>query len=162
MTLILFFIVNFFASVYQGINGFGFFLIAAPLALLFFDKFTVVISLTIISVLLNSFLIRKIHHPIHWKFLIPLLLSSLVGMPFGLWLLTSASIEIIKIVAGSLAIIFTFLIVFQKSAFHANKFTTAVAGVLSGILQTSIGMSGPPVVLLLAGSGKKMKCEKHW
>jgi len=155
MAFISFFIINFFASVYQGVNGFGFFLVAAPLALLFLDKFTVVISLTIISVLLNSFLIRKIHHPIHWNLLFPLLLASLVGMPFGLWLLTSASIEIIKIIAGSLAIIFTFLIVFQKSAMHANKLTTILAGVVSGVLQTSIGMSGPPVVLLLAGSGKE-------
>lgn len=155
MALIYFLIVNFFASVYQGINGFGFFLIAAPLGLLFLDKFTVVISLTIISVLLNSFLIRKIHHPIHWKLLLTLLLASLVGMPFGLWLLTSASIEIIKIVAGSLAIIFTFLIVLQKSSFHTNRFTTVLAGAVSGTLQTSIGMSGPPVVLLLAGSGKE-------
>lgn len=155
MTFIYFFILSFFASVYQGIAGFGFVLIAAPLALLFLDKFTVVISLAIIAAILNGFLVKKIHHPIHWKLVIPLLIASLVGMPIGLWLLTTTSIETIKIVAGSLAIIFTFLIVFQKSLFHANRFTTAVAGVLSGILQTSIGMSGPPVVLLLAGSGKE-------
>lgn len=155
MALFSFFIITFLASFNQALSGFGFALIATPLALLFLDKFTVVISLTVISVLLNIFLVKKIKHGIHWEFLLPLLLASLIGMPFGLWLLTSTSISIIKIVAGILSILFMLIIMFKKSVLRPNKLNTILTGILSGILQTSIGMSGPPVVLLLAGSGKE-------
>lgn len=155
MSLIYFILIIFLSSVNQGINGFGFVLIAAPLSLLFLDKFTVLASIFIVSIFLNSYLLNKIQQPINWKIFIPLALASLIGMPLGLSLLIIVPIEFIKIVAGSLAIIFTFLIVFQKSAFHANRFLAGIAGLLSGVLHTSIGMSGPPAVMLLAGSGKE-------
>lgn len=155
MTFIYFFILNFFASVYQGLAGFGFVLIAAPLALLFLDKYTVVVSLDLIAFILNLFLFFKIDHPVRWRLVIILLLASIIGMPIGLWLLANTPIQIIKIVAGALAIIFTFLIVFKKSSHNTpNTFIDSLAGTASGILQTSTGMSGPPIVLTLAGSGK--------
>ncbi len=157
MAIISFFIINFFASVYQGLAGFGFVLIAAPLSLLFLDKYTTVVSLDLIAFILNLFLVFQIKHKIHWKLVIILLLASIIGMPIGLWLLAHASIQLIKIAAGTLAIIFTLLIVFKKSSATTspNTFVDALAGIASGILQTSTGMSGPPIVLTLAKSGKE-------
>ena len=49
--------VIFFASILQGITGFGFALIAAPLALLLVSKTTNVVSLTLVSLALNAFLL---------------------------------------------------------------------------------------------------------
>ncbi len=153
MDLFFFLIINLFASFYQGITGFGSALIASPLSLLVLDKFTVVSSLTIIGLVLNAFLFWKIKQPINLELLIPLCLASVIGMPFGIWILKTVPINLIQIIAGSLAILFTLIISFTKISLPKTKFLTIVAGLFSGLLQTSISMTGPPVVILLTGTG---------
>jgi uncharacterized membrane protein YfcA len=155
MNLFFFLIINLFACFYQGITGFGSALIAAPLSLLVLDKFTVVSSLTITGLVLNAFLFRKIKQPINLALLLPLCLASVIGMPFGIWILKTVPINIIKIIAGSLSILFTLITSFTKISLPRTKFVTAIAGLFSGLLQTSISMTGPPVVLLLAGTGRE-------
>lgn len=153
MNLFSFLIINLFASFYQGITGFGSALIASPLSLLVLDKFTVVSSLTTIGLVLNAFLFWKIKQRINFELLIPLCLASAFGMPFGIWILKTVPINLIQIIAGSLAILFTLIIFFSKISLSKTKFLTIAAGLFSGLLQTSISMTGPPVVILLAGIG---------
>lgn len=150
MDLFPFLIINLFASFFQGITGFGSALIASPLSLLVLDKFIVVSSLSIIGLVLNAFLFWKIKQPINLKLLIPLCLASVIGMPFGIWILKTVPINLIQIIAGSLAILFTLIIFFTKISLPQNKIFISAAGLFSGLLQTSISMSGPPAVMLLA------------
>lgn len=154
MNLFFFLVIILFACFYQGITGFGSALIAVPLALLVLDKFTVVSSLAIIGIPLNAFLFRKIKHPVSLSLLFPLCFASVIGMPFGIWILKTVPINLIKISAGSLSILFILIIYLAKISLPKTKFLTVLAGLLSGVLQTSIGMSGPPVVILLAGTDR--------
>jgi uncharacterized protein len=154
MSLLIFLTIILFACFFQGIAGFGFALIAAPLALLVLDKFAVVSSLTIIGITLNIFLFLKIKQPISRTILIPLFLTSVIGMPCGIWILKTVPIQWIKIIAGSLSILFALIILRMKVSFPQTRFKTVIAGFFSGILQTSITMSGPPIVILLAGTDR--------
>jgi hypothetical protein len=155
MNLFFFLIIILFACFYQGITGFGFALIAAPLTLLVLDKFTVVTSLTLICLVLNAFLFRKIKQSLNLTLLLPLCFTSVIGMPFGIWILKAVPINLIKIIVGVLAILFIFLISFTKISLPRTRFVTAIAGLFSGVLQTSIIMSGPPVIILLAATDRE-------
>jgi len=151
MEAFLFIITITLACFLQGVVGFGFALVATPLALIYLEKETVVSSMLVISVVLNGFLTKKIKKPVNFKQVIPLFLASLVGMPVGIWILKAIPINLMKVLVGSLAIISTVILYFGKFRLPQKKFLTAIAGFASGFLQTSTSMSGPPVVLLLAG-----------
>jgi hypothetical protein len=49
--------------------------------------------------------------------------------------------------------VFTVAVLFIKFKTHHIKRLTPFIGFIAGVLQTSTGLSGPPVVLLLSGSG---------
>jgi uncharacterized membrane protein YfcA len=161
MNLFFFLIIISFACFYQGLTGFGSALIAAPLLLLILDKVTVVTSITLVGLVLNVFLLRKIKQPLNLTLLLPLCLASVIGMPFGIWILKAVPINLMKIIAGSLAILSALIISFTKSSLPRTKLLTVIAGIFSGVLQTSISMSGPPVVTLLAAmDGEKNEMRK--
>jgi len=152
MLLLLFILTNLFASFFQGIVGFGHGLIASPLSLTFLDKNTVLTSVMIIGTFLNLFLMLKISEPLDKKIFFPLFTGSLIGMPFGILVLKLMPINTMRIVVGSLSIFFTFFIVFAKIKIHKISYITPIIGLICGVLQTSTGMPGPPVVILLSGS----------
>jgi hypothetical protein len=161
MNLFFFLVIILFSCFYQGLTGFGSALIAVPLSLLVLDQFTVITSLTLIALMLNAFLFWKIKQPLNLTLLLSLCLASVIGMPFGIWILKAAPINLIKIIAGSLALLSTLIIFCTKISLPRTKFLTAIAGLLSGVLQTSITMSGPPVVILLAAvDGEKNEMRK--
>jgi hypothetical protein len=60
LNLLLFLLISLFACFYQGMTGFGAALIVAPLSLLFLDKFTVVLSITVTNLIMDTFLCRSI------------------------------------------------------------------------------------------------------
>lgn len=151
MELIFFIIIITLACFLQGIVGFGFALLAAPLALIFLEKETVVSIMLIIGVIINSFLIKKIQNPVDYKRISFLFLASLVGMPLGIRILSSISMDSMKILVGTLVIVFASIIFFEKIRLPKTGFLTFLVGFISGILNTSTSTSGPPAVLLLTG-----------
>lgn len=151
MTLSFFILITTLACFFQGITGFGFALIATPLTLIFLDKETVVCSMLVISVVLNGLLIRKIKQAVNWRLISLLFVTSLIGLPFGLWTLQHISLDLLKILVGSLSIIFALCFYLRNIRLPKNNWLTAFVGFTSGFLTTSTTMSGPPVVLLLTG-----------
>ena len=152
MTLLLFVLINAFAGFFQGIVGFGQGLIASPLSLTILDKGTVLTALMMAGLVLNAILTRKVAEPLDKKVAVPLLVGSLLGMPFGVMVLKILPIDVLKVVVGSLSIVLTLATLFVKIRIHHMARLTPAVGFLCGVLQTSTGMPGPPAVLLLAGS----------
>lgn len=155
MDYIYFFLINAFAGLFQGIIGFGQGLIAVPLSLLITDKSTVLTAMMIMGAFLNILLVTKIKHPLDKNNFWPLVISGFVGMPIGLYFLNIMSSGVMKIIVGLLSIFFTILMLLMKIRLNTAKRSVFIAGFLSGILQTSIGMPGPPVVILFTGSNLK-------
>jgi uncharacterized membrane protein YfcA len=151
MEILLFVIIITVACLLQAIVGFGSALVATPLALIFLDKETVVSSMLVIGVVLNGLLVNRIREPMDSRLVGLLFLASLVGMPVGVWVLQTISIDLMRVLVGSLVVIFTAILFFGKVAFPASNLLTTIAGLFSGLLNTSTSMAGPPVLILLAG-----------
>ena len=135
MNLYFFLVIMLLACFYQGLTGFGAALIATPLSLLVLDKFTVVTSLIVIGLALNAFLSWKIKQSLNLTLLQPLCLASVIGMPFGIWILNAVSINLIKIIAGSLALLSMLIISFTKISLPRTKFLMAIDGGKNGTMQ---------------------------
>jgi uncharacterized membrane protein YfcA len=74
-------------------------------------------------------------------------------MPAGLAVLLLLDPEALKLVIACMVIFFTLLLMRGFSLHSAGTLGDLVAGVTSGVLNTSTAMSGPPVVLYLQGKG---------
>jgi uncharacterized membrane protein YfcA len=141
------------ASLVQGILGFASALLAVPVALLFLPKETVVCSMFMMGLSLNGFLSFRIKQPISYRPVALLFVASLFGMPLGVWILRAVPLATMQIFVGCLVVVFTILLQWGKLTLPQNAFLTGIAGFFSGLLNTSTSMSGPPVLILLAGQG---------
>jgi uncharacterized membrane protein YfcA len=153
MLFALFCLVIAFASLIQGILGFASALVAVPLALLFLPKETVVSSMFMMGLSLNGFLSLRIKERISYRPVALLFVASLFGMPLGVWILRAVPLETMQVVVGCLVALFTILLQWGRLKLPQNAFLTGLAGFFSGLLNTSTSMSGPPVLILLAGQG---------
>ncbi|MGI8925581.1 MAG: TSUP family transporter [Tepidiformaceae bacterium] len=142
-----------FAATVQPVAGFGFaLLVAPPLALLIGPKEAVVVS-NALSVALNAALLTRQHGGVEWRLGAVLFAGALAGMPLGLAILIVADPDVLQVAIALSVIIFTLLLIRGLRLHSLGRPGDFGAGVVSGILNTSTSMSGPPVVLYLQGSG---------
>ena len=153
MLVVLFVIVTCLGCLVQGILGFASALVAVPLALLFLPKEAVVCSMFMMGLSLNGFLSLRIKERISYRPVALLFVASLFGMPLGVWILRAVPLETMQVLVGCLVVLFTILLQWGRLKLPQNAFLTGLAGFFSGLLNTSTSMSGPPVLILLAGQG---------
>lgn len=148
MGSLVFLFIIFLSCLLQGITGFGFALLAAPLGLYFYDQKTLVVILTIISFVLNIYLLFKIEAKYYRKLAKHFLFSGLIGVPVGVLVLTTISSEILKVFAAIVAAIFGFILfrsqkvskeqrIGDKNSSRNHKLTSRVDFV-TGLLQSSV------------------------
>jgi uncharacterized protein len=143
-------IVVFAASLTMSVAGFGFGLIAAPLLFLFLEPRIVVLFSSTLGAILGLLVFLQARQYAKPKIIVILGLSSLVGLPFGIFMLSEVSVPVLKIVIGTLVIIFG-LLLFRGYAFKMKNehLGSAISGYIGGVLMTGTGLGGPPVVLFL-------------
>jgi uncharacterized membrane protein YfcA len=79
-------------------------------------------------------------------------MGSVLGIPLGVYLLSSLNPSAIKLVIAILVIPFSISLLLGHSyRFKGNVLGYAVAGFISGTLAASTSFGGPPVVLFLLG-----------
>ena len=128
-------------------------LIATPLTLIFLPKATVFTAIFVAGCILNPYVARQIEEPLDTRIFWPLLGGAVLGMPIGIVILHLIPKNTLLIVVGSMSIILMPVILFGKLKFHNHlRVAAPVTGFISGILQTSTSMAGPPVGLLLSGA----------
>jgi hypothetical protein len=81
--------------------------------------------------------------------ILPLILGSLFGLPFGLLILTLIDPVLLSRLTGILILCFTALLLLVKLKLKPNTANSFLVGSLVGALQTAIGVNGPPLVLYL-------------
>ena len=141
------------AGVVNGLTGFGFALVSVPLLLLVLDPPSVVaiaLLLGTVNSAINALTSRRhIDRPLLWDLLLP----AFVGMPVGALLLRVVDGGFLKLAAALLAVGFAVALGSRPpSATAPARPARAVAGLMSGMLATSVGLSGPPVVLTVAAT----------
>lgn len=139
------------ASLIQGITGFGFAPIAVPLLSLFIPEIRDITPIIVIySFLTNIIIVYKSRHYIDFKRIIPLITFGIIATPIGTYILLYVKVNTLKIIIGSIIIITAFAMLKNFKIKIKNKsISYGIVGLLSGLLNGSTGLSGPPVVLFL-------------
>ena len=145
------------ASLIQGITGFGFALVAVPLLSLFIPEIKNITPIIVIySLITNIIIVYKSRKYVEFKKIIPLIIFAIIATPLGTYILINFKVKTLKIIIG-IIIIITALAMLKnfKIKIRNEKISYGVVGILSGILNGSTGLSGPPVVLFLTNQGEK-------
>lgn len=141
----------FAAGYVQGCAGFGFSMVAVPPMMMVMPPTTVVPILCLLSMLNSAYLALHYRRHILPRLVGPLIAGGLVGIPAGMLLLTRLSGPGFKILCGTL-IVAVAIALFTGWRHPIQKRVLALCsmGVLSGALNASMSLSGPPVILFLA------------
>ncbi|MCI0635055.1 MAG: sulfite exporter TauE/SafE family protein [Actinobacteria bacterium] len=144
------FVVVALASAAQAVSGFGFALIAVPLVAVLVGPKEAVVGLTIAGLLLVAQLSLRDHGAVMGRVVIVITGSAVMGMPLGVLVLDRADERILTLCIAVAVIAFG-LLLWRGIRLPARPATDAVAGFTAGILSTSTGTSGPPIVIALSG-----------
>jgi uncharacterized membrane protein YfcA len=142
------------AGAVQGLVGFGSGLVSVPLLTLFISPRTVVPLTLVHGLAMNMYLSVRNRKNIQRKRVLPLFLSGIAGIPIGALILLFLPSSALRVMIGIVIIVFSMLLLLGFSRKMGREKTALVPiGLVSGILNGSISMSGPPVILFLSNQG---------
>ncbi|MBP2239864.1 putative membrane protein YfcA [Cytobacillus eiseniae] len=150
-TEILFVCIILIASILQTSTGFGFSIMATPFLLLLFQPHEAIQINIILSLIISISLIWKIRTDIDLKLLKRFIFGSIVGVPFGILIFITININTFKLGISMLLLILTLLLLCNFTI-KSTPFRDYIVGGFSGLLTTSIGMPGPPLLLYFTGT----------
>lgn len=144
-------IIVLFAASLQAATGFGFSVMATPFLLLVFDAHTAIQINIILSLLISLIMVPRIGHTINKPLLARMLKGCLVGAPLGLLVFLYLDPYYLTLIISLLILFLTALLLF-KIRTQQSVIKDHAAGGISGILTTSLGMPGPPLLLYFSGT----------
>ena len=154
ITLFLISFIFFLAGIIQGMTGFGSALIAMPLLSLFIDVKTAVPLCILQSVLMTSYLSFTLKDHMEKKKIVPLLIGSLPGIYCGATLLKNVESDVIKLLLGSLIVVYSVYSLFLKpKPKNLHKAWAYIAGFGTGFIGSAFSTGGPPAIIYTTLTG---------
>lgn len=149
---VLFFIITiaFAATIFRSTFGFGEALIAVPLLSLFLPVETAVPLAVLMSILVALIVLIHDHSKVYFRSAKWLILFAAMGIPFGILILSYDNEMVIKIILGTLIILYALYALLAKTTFTLtkdNKWWMFICGFLSGVFGGAYGVNGPPLVI---------------
>jgi uncharacterized protein len=139
-----------FAAFIRGTTGFGFSLVFTPFMILIMEPKAVIPINLILASLSNIMVVASSFRAINFRRLLPMTIASLLGVPIGVFIIAMISATILKILIGAITVFFAILLVFRLTPHFTNeRRASGIAGLISGILNASTSLGGPPVVLFM-------------
>jgi uncharacterized membrane protein YfcA len=139
-----------FAAFIRGATGFGLALIFTPFMILIMDPKAAIPVILLLAQLSNIVVLASCFRKVNIKRLLPMFAGSLLGVPVGVFIIIIISAAILKIWIGGMTILFSILLVFKLTPRFTNeRLASGIAGFLCGMLTTSAGLGGPPVILFM-------------
>lgn len=143
-----------FAGFTQGLTSFGFALISMPILVKLMPLTEAVPLVVILSFFTNTILLKQTWRHIEIKKISLLIFASLIAAPIGTFLLVYMAPNVLKLIAGIIIVIFSLLLVTNHTfPIKNDRAAYFPVGFMSGLLNGSISMSGPPVALFLSNQG---------
>lgn len=139
------------ATVAQTVAGFGFALVSVPLLVTVLDVQDAVVLATLVGMINNSIIARTSARHVPWRTVIPLQAGAIAGMPVGVAVLLLAPPDAIRIAVGVATLIMAAAVALGLRIRDASVPAEVAVGAVSGVLNTSVAINGPPVVLYLQG-----------
>lgn len=136
------------AGVAQAVSGFGSALVSVPLVSIVLDPATAVVVATVVATGLAGAAGVRERGSVDGRVALVLTLAGLVGLPVGILLLvTLDDLPLSLLMLGVL--VTAVLLMALRVRLPAGAATVWLAGASSGVLLTSTGMNGPPLVIAL-------------
>ncbi|MFO7975621.1 MAG: sulfite exporter TauE/SafE family protein [Candidatus Hydrogenedentota bacterium] len=144
-----------FSGVVQAATGFGFGLTAIAILGTFYDVKHATIVTAFGAITLNIIVLWKLYHEVVFENIWPLMVCSIVAIPFGVVFLKDSDPTLFKVLVGCV------LVVAAARGFLHHKdskpwgayWIGAPMGALSGLLSGAFGTGGPPVVAYVSSQG---------
>jgi uncharacterized membrane protein YfcA len=141
------------ASTAQTVTGFGFALIAVPFMVIVLDVRDAVVMVGLLGWLNSTLVARAVWRHVPTRAVATMLIGSFVGMPLGLLVLLTAPDDALRLAVGVSSIVMAAALMSGVRWRGGDRAGELVAGAVSGVLNTSTGMNGPPIVLYLQDRG---------
>ncbi|MFZ4519959.1 MAG: sulfite exporter TauE/SafE family protein [Microthrixaceae bacterium] len=140
-------------SFVNSLAGFGFALVTVPLMALAVGPKDAVVLSAVYGLLSNGGVALRHRTEVEVPVVRRLFAGSLVGLPVGLVVLAAVPATPLQ-VAISVTVLVSVVVMARGWVFpHPRPWVDVVAGTCSGVLNTSVGVGGPPVVMDLHGRG---------
>lgn len=140
--------VIFFATTIRSAFGFGEALIAVPLLALLIPVEVAVPLAVLVSITVAAGILVQDWQHVHFASAWRLVVSTLFGIPLGLWLLTAVAEPVVKVVLAVVIIAFSAYCLIGRSRVELkDERLVWVFGFIAGILGGAYGMNGPPLVI---------------
>lgn len=150
MTILFILIISFIASLVRSTLGFGEALIAVPLFLFFLPVDIAVPLAVMLSVVIALVVVIQDHKKIHFYSAKWLIFYAILGVPFGIVVLTYTNGTLVKTGLGVLIILYSLYSLYfnnNKVLQEDNRFWLFICGFLSGVFGGAYGLNGPPLVV---------------
>ncbi|MFZ3043122.1 MAG: sulfite exporter TauE/SafE family protein [Thiobacillus sp.] len=138
------------AGIVRGLTGFGGALVMAPFFTTSLGSTASVVVIVLVHMLTS---LQGLSHSLRvteWRAVAPLLISSFIALPLGIWSLHLIDPVVVKRLAGATCVAFS-LAMLLRIGFRApaTRMKSIFVGLASGALNGLTGMGGPPAVLYM-------------
>ncbi|MEP7203517.1 MAG: sulfite exporter TauE/SafE family protein [Ilumatobacteraceae bacterium] len=139
----------FVAAFIQIVAGFGFALLAVPLMTLAIEPKVAVVVSSLTGIFVTSWQAYK-DRALAEKVLVKrMVTAAYVGMPLGLLVFVSVDDNALRFMLGVAVLVIVVLLAFRVNLHHAGPRLDYGAGLISGVLATSLSTNGPPLVFAM-------------
>lgn len=139
------------ASTLQAGTGFGFSILATPFLLLLFEPHHAIQLNIILSLFISLVMTVRIRKEVHKESLTHFIKGGLAGILPGFFLFIFLDLRSLKLSVSVLILVLTISLVARIQIKQSKKKEFMVGGI-SGLLTTSLGMPGPPLLIYFAGA----------
>jgi uncharacterized membrane protein YfcA len=141
----------FLGSVLNGVVGFGFALVTVPLISIAAGPKEAVVLSALFGLLSNTGVAVRHRGEIEVPVVRRIVLGALVGMPVGLIVIVEVPAAPLKVAISAVVLVSVAMLARGWVIHDPPHRGDVLTGVVSGALNTSVGISGPPVVMNLQG-----------
>lgn len=141
-------LVIFVATLIRSILGFGEALVAVPLLALFLPVTSAAPLAVLVSITVALVIVLQDWHHVDFRSAGWLLAATVIGIPFGILLLTHTNQRIVKTILGVVILLFALHALIKRSAHEfpgSDRLLVLISGFLAGVLGGAYGMNGPPL-----------------
>lgn len=143
-------VMMFIGSTVLSTVGFGIGMSTTPVLLLILDPQSVVVMVNTVSLGLFVLIIYQARGDLPTREMIPITIAGLLGVPFGVFILSSANESALRIAITGVIIALTIAVAFDvRGPIPKSNIVGAPIGFVVGVLLTALGIGGPLLALFL-------------
>jgi uncharacterized membrane protein YfcA len=148
MTIVLIITIVFGAALIQSLSGFGFAVIIMPLISLMVGLQVAAPMVALTALTVYSINVARYRRAIDYKELLRLGVAAVLGVPLGIWVLTSMDESVVMRILGLMLVTYAiFALVRPTTKWVLSRHWAYPAGLLAGCLTGAYNVPGPPVIV---------------